>query len=504
MSILDQLTNLELKVLPVIGKDTLVTAIVEETNLKDIEVMRAVQWLSNKNLVTIREEVKELIDLDSNGNDYAKNGLPERQLLIKIKDEAKTIQQLEAQGLSKEEINISIGQLKKKVAINLTKTPDLTFEITAQGKKLLEKESLEEQFLKHKFPCELKDLKPEELFAYKELLSRKQIIKQDTKKLVYVTITEEGKSIDTSNVKEKIDKLTPAMIKSGAWKNKEFRSFDIESKVPKAYHGKSHFVNQAIKYIKQIWLEMGFEEMTGNHVHTAFRDLDALFVPQDHPAREMQDTFYIADPKEGTLPTALHKKVKAMHEHGGDTTSKGWQCKFSDDIAKQNLLRTHTTVLSAETIANLKIEQLPKKFFAVGKVYRNEALDWKHLFEFHQVEGIVIDPNATLKHLIGYLTEFYNKMGFEKVRIRPGHFPYTEPSLEVEVFHPVKKQWVELGGAGIFRPEVVIPLLGKDVPVLAWGQGMERGIVEYFNFTDLRDLYKNDIKQMREMKSYMK
>ena len=240
---------------------------------------------------------------------------------------------------------------------------------------------------------------------------------------------------------------------------------------------------------------------SGNYVQSAFWDLDALFVPQDHPAREMQDTFYLHG--KAKLPE-LWKKIKEVHQNGADTGSKGWRYAFSKEEAEQILLRTHTTVLSAQTIANLKKENLPAKFFAVGKVFRNEALDWKHLFEFYQVEGIVIDPHANLKHLKGYLTQFYKKMGFTKVRMRPAHFPYTEPSLEVDVFHPIRKQWVELGGAGIFRPEVVKPLLGFDCPVLAWGQGMGRIISEYWNITDIRDINKNDLKQIREMKLWLK
>ena len=161
-------------------------------------------------------------------------------------------------------------------------------------------------------------------------------------------------------------------------------------------------------------------------------------------------------------------------------------------------------MLSAQTISKLKEKDLPAKFFSVGKVFRNEDLDWKHLFEFYQVEGIVIDPNANLQHLKGYLTQFYKKMGYEKIRMRPAHFPYTEPSLEIDVFHPIKKEWVELGGAGIFRPEVVKPLLGFDCPVLAWGQGMGRIISEYWEIVDIRDLYKNDLKQLREMKKWLK
>ncbi|HIJ18381.1 TPA: hypothetical protein HA372_01695 [Candidatus Woesearchaeota archaeon] len=161
-------------------------------------------------------------------------------------------------------------------------------------------------------------------------------------------------------------------------------------------------------------------------------------------------------------------------------------------------------MLSAQTIAALKDSDIPAKYFTVGRVFRNEALSWKHLFEFTQVEGIVVDPEANFKHLKGYLSEFFQKMGFEKVRIRPAHFPYTEPSAEVDVFHPIKKTWVELGGAGIFRPEMVVPLLGKDVPVLAWGLGLERSIMEYYGFNDVRLLYQNDLKNLRESKLWMK
>jgi phenylalanyl-tRNA synthetase alpha chain len=217
----------------------------------------------------------------------------------------------------------------------------------------------------------------------------------------------------------------------------------------------------------------------------------------------MQDTFYLKDPSKGKLPP-IYKKIKQVHENGADTGSKGWQSPWSEDKAKELLLRTHTTVLSAQTIAKLKKSDLPAKFFSVGKVFRNETLNWKHLFEFYQVEGIVVDPNANFRHLIGYLREFYRKMGYKDVRIRPAHFPYTEPSCEVDVLHPTKNEWIELGGAGIFRPEVVKPLLGFECPVLAWGQGMERIISEFYNITDIRELYKNDLEQLKKTRVWWK
>ena len=162
------------------------------------------------------------------------------------------------------------------------------------------------------------------------------------------------------------------------------------------------------------------------------------------------------------------------------------------EVAKQNCMRTHTTVLSARTIASLK--QPPGKFFSVARNFRNETIDWGHSFEFYQVEGIVVSREVTFKHLLGYLTQYYRKLGYEKVRFRPGFFPYTEMSVESEVYLKDRNKWIECGGAGIFRPEVVKPLLGEDMPVLAWGQGMERGIMEHLGINDLRKLYSNDFR----------
>ncbi len=124
-------------------------------------------------------------------------------------------------------------------------------------------------------------------------------------------------------------------------------------------------------------------------------------------------------------------------------------------------------------------------------------MDWSHGIEFFQTEGIVVDESATFPQLLGFLQLFYKKMGFNKIRFRPSFFPYTEPSVEVDVFHEGKQQWLELGGAGMFRPEVTRPLFGKSVHVLAWGQGLDRMIMDRYKIQDLRELYANDLKKMR-------
>ena len=501
-SLIAKLHPLERQVLPVLKENKELAAICKASKLQEIEVVRALQWLENKEVLKINTIVIKEINLDKNGLLYKKEGLPEKIFLEVLDDEFKGLNVITKKSkLSREEVNACIGLLKKKNAIDVTKKEDmLQVKITAIGKKILKIKNPEEEFLQQEFPISIDNISDKKTFE--ELKKRKDLLKVNDFKKVTIELSELGRDLISRDLGgEVVNRLTSGMLKDGSWKNKHFRAYDVEINVPNINRGKKHFVNEAITYIRSIWLEMGFQEMNGNYVQSAFWDLDSLFVPQDHPAREMQDTFYLN--KKAELPE-LWKKVRTVHENGGDTGSTGWRYKFSEEETRKVLLRTHTTVLSAQTISQLKKEDLPAKFFAIGTVFRNEALDWKHLFEFDQVEGIVIDPNANLKHLKGYLTQFYKKMGFTKVRMRPAHFPYTEPSLEVDVFHPIRKEWIELGGAGIFRPEVVKPLLGFDCPVIAWGQGMGRIISEYWKITDIRDLYKNDLKQIREMKMWFR
>ncbi|MBD3259436.1 phenylalanine--tRNA ligase subunit alpha [Candidatus Woesearchaeota archaeon] len=505
----ETLHPLERKVLPLLTKTSSFNQLVESSKLKDIEVMRALQWLQNKKAVELKEEAKQIISLDKNGETYAKKGLPEMRFLKALKRAPRPVVKVaQESNIDKNEVNVCIGMLKKKAAIDISKEgKSLKVSITDQGKKLLQKPTLEEQFLQSlKKQRTVDELKPEEKFAFDNLKARKNIIKVDKQKTIEANLTGLGKKlvkekIDSKNV---IDRLTPQMLSSGNWKGKSFRRYDVKINVPAISGGRRHFTKVARDYAKKIWTDMGFKEMTGTLVNTSFWNFDALFTAQDHPVRDLQDTFFIADPKNGKLPDKKTvDKVKTAHEKG-TAGSIGWRYDWKPEEAKKNVLRTHTTVLSAQTIAKLKEADLPAKYFALGRNYRNETMDWSHLFELNQTEGIVIDPDANFRHLLGYLKQFFKQMGFADARFRPAHFPYTEPSVEIDVLHPVRKEWYELGGAGIFRPEVVEPLLGEFVPILAWGPGFDRIIMDYFKINDIRELYKNDIKQLREIKYWIK
>ena len=508
-NITKKLHPLEREILPHVIDGITAEQLQAKAHKQEVEVTRVLQWLENKGAVSIATHKQNNITLGTEGKKYLHDGLPEKQVLKALENSKKQLSELiKITNLSSQEINASIGRLKKYNAITTEKEKELIIVITEKGKQLLNNELPEERLLKKiaKEGVTEETVTKEEKEIYNELKKRKGILKTVQEITKTITLTKIGQRLAKIKADPHgIEAVTPELLKSGEWRNKKFREYDVEINVPKIKTGKTHPVNDAIAYIKKIWLEMGFTEMKTTHVQTAFWDLDALFVPQDHPAREMQDTFYVGTKQkvlDGKLPKQA-KRVRDVHESGGNTGSIGWQQEWHESIAKQVLLRTHTTVTSAKVLAELKKEDIPAKFFCIGKVYRNEALDWKHLCEFYQVEGIVVDPNANFQHLIGYLKLFYKKMGFSKIRIRPFFFPYTAFSCEVEVFNEKRNQWIELGGAGIFRPEVVEPLLGFPCPVLAWGQGMERIIMEYYKLTDLRDLYKNDLKQIQSMKEWV-
>ncbi|MFH1399297.1 MAG: phenylalanine--tRNA ligase subunit alpha [Candidatus Woesearchaeota archaeon] len=497
-----KLHSLERQVLPLISICNSFGELVKISKLQEVEVMRALQWLQNKAIVTMEQSKQSYVHLDVNGEKYASFGLPERQLFSLIEEHSASLKELEKKaGLSREEFSIALGTLRKKAAISI-----ISNNVESTPNKL-PAETLEEKFLKTlATPRLISSLKPEEKFAFDELRTRKQIIKVVDSKKTTVTLTELGAAILKKGISDShiVDRLTHTMLKTGSWKNKNFRAYDIAINVPKVYGGKRHFVKQSIDYAKRVWIELGFQEMEGPMLQTSFWNFDALFTAQDHPVREMQDTFFVKDPASGKLPAAKYvERVRKAHECGM-AGSTGWQYKWNPQEARKNVLRTHTTVLSARTLAALKKSDLPAKFFAVGRCFRNEAVDWSHLFEFNQTEGIVVDPDANFRHLLGYLAEFAKKMGFPKVRFRPAHFPYTEPSVEGDVYDAMHDKWIEFIAAGVFRPEVVVPLLGEDIPVLAWGPGLDRIVTSAYKLNDLRDLYSNDINQLKEMPLWLK
>ena len=308
------------------------------------------------------------------------------------------------------------------------------------------------------------------------------------------TLSDAGRKFSESKLEERLQvvEITPELLQGEDWREADFKAYDVQLDAPVPAGGRPHPMMALIERIRSIFLEMGFDEIEGDFVQTAGWNMDALFIPQDHPAREMQDTFYLTNPERIAIEQNYLDDWTSIHEHGGETGSTGWGGSYSIDESQKGLLRTHTTVNTVRYLAEKP--DVPCRVFGIGRVFRKETIDRTHLPEFHQIEGIIMEPGASLPMLVTTLKTFYEKMGYPEVRVRPAYFPYTEPSLEVEV--KWRGQWLELGGAGIFRPEVTEPL-GCQWPVCAWGMGLERLAMLVLGLDDIRQLYISDLEWLR-------
>lgn len=461
---------------------------------KESEVMTTISWLRSKGLIDVKNYVKLVYSLGKDGKRFLEKGLPEKRALKLIAERGEAKVSELSKELTNEEVAIAIGWLLRKKWVTIEKDKETVLKITDEGKKALKIKTEEEKILellneKQSIELEKNKVKP--------LLERKDVIKEKEIVDIVISLTENGKKVVKAGIKieDEISQLTHEIIKSGSWKEKRIREYDVNAFAPNIYGGKAHPLIELIEEIKEIFLQMGFEEIEGNYVESAFWNMDVLFIPQDHPARDLHDTLYLKVPSRIKIKEKkLLDEIAKVHEYGSTTSSDGWGYKFSKEEVEKALLRTHTTV---NTIRYLyKNPKPPSKVFSVGKVFRRENIDSTHLPEFYQIEGIVHEKDANFRQLIGILKEFYHRMGFEKIRFRPGYFPYTEPSMEVEVNW--NNEWMELGGSGIFRPEVTEPV-GVRNPVLAWGLGLERLAMLRFGLDDIRDLYISDLNWLKKI-----
>ncbi|MEW6199322.1 MAG: phenylalanine--tRNA ligase subunit alpha [Planctomycetota bacterium] len=367
--------------------------------------------------------------------------------------------------------------------------------------------------------------------ALKLLQKRKGFLSIKPRVRRSVALTDAGRdAARTATSRSVVTQLTPELLADGGWRNVDLQPYDVTLAAKKLYPGKEHPFQRTLDRVRRVFLEMGFEEIVSPWVESSFWDFDALFQPQDHPARDMQDTFYVARPDRCRLPDdALVERIRATHENGGTTGSTGWQYRWSRELAHKPVLRTHTTAATMRALAahasrsvgtweggNVRTGDAmgepprshvptrsrshgvqPGKYFIIGPVFRRETADYKHLPVFHQVDGIIVDKHASLATLVGTLTAFYGKMGFPKVKVVPSFFPYTEPSAEVHLYMESRRDWVEMGGSGIFRPEVTLPV-GITDRVLAWGLGLERLAMLIHGLDAIGDLYFATMPWLRE------
>ena len=450
--------DIEKKIINSLKKNPIQTpeTLEKSTQLLPDQIRRGIEWLKLKNLAIVDESKSSTLSLGKNGVDSFEKGLPERRLLNLLTNGPRKLSDLQkelgfvfgpAMGLSRK--NNWIETSSDEIILK-------TIPSILPGEKTLQQigsgTSSKDQIDKIDLTVLLK--RPD--FIIENIMTSKKI-----------SLTDSAKSVDVSNT-------------SGA--------IDVESDVPELFVARTHPLKDTIDEIREIFVTLGFSEIFGNMTQSSFWNFDALFTPQDHPARELQDTFFLDNVSAKKIGTA--EQIRNV----SDSHKKNWRYQWDINEARKMVLRTHTTCVTIKHLAENKPDEA--RIFSLGRVFRNEKVSYKHLVEFNQIEGIVVGKDANLRNLMGIQREFYKRIGITKIKFWPTFFPYTEPSLQTMVYNEKLGKWIELFGMGIFRPEVTKPL-GITKPVLAWGGGIERIAMLKYGLTDVREFYNNDLGWLR-------
>ncbi|MFW5689333.1 MAG: phenylalanine--tRNA ligase subunit alpha [Spirochaetota bacterium] len=488
--------------------DTLTTeTMTERLGFKVGQANQAVSWLSAKGLLeeTGRETVVayELTEL---GRDYAENGTPEERMVryLDSNGPARIPDITKALGLENKDVGSAYGGLskmgvlamddEKRIALKDADAADEVKKVRALLDKAVASENgvLRQSDLAEEARKTLDGVSKKRGAASAPFrLSESEVV---TWKVVPAA-AEVAKALEAAGISgDEVGQLTPEMLRSGSWREKSFRAYNINVPPAQANIGRRNPYSAYLDEVKDKLISLGFEQFDGSLVETEFWNSDALFMPQFHSARDIHDVYYLEQPTHAKeIEEPYLSQVAAAHENGWETGSRGWRYGFDRDFTKRLILRSQGTAVSARTLRSAKI---PGRYFGMLRCFRPDDVDATHLSDFYQTEGIVLGDDVNLKTLLGLLEMFAVEVaGATDVKYVPGYFPFTEPSVEVHIKHPVLG-WFELGGSGIFRPEVTEPQ-GVHVPVLAWGLGIDRMALMKLGLADLRELFTPDIQSVR-------
>ncbi|KAL3614088.1 hypothetical protein CASFOL_042162 [Castilleja foliolosa] len=457
----------------------------QEKGISHDEIVNIIKSLNGFRFVDAQDIKRERWVLTQEGDLYTKYGSPEILLFLAVPPE----------GITREELQKTFGSrlpddIEEKVKSSIYKigsTQAIKNKWIEMGKAHV---SRKVQHVDDRVKDLLIQIQNGEVVAAEDIdaLKRRKLISSQIWKGYSV---KKGPKYAPKRKKVATD-LTRENLQRGDWKEIEFKEYNFLAKGQPTEGGCLHPLLKVRRQVQMIFLQLGFEEMpTNNFVESSFWNFDALFQPQQHPARDSHDTFFLKEPASTrSLPEDYVERVKGVHESGG-YGSRGYGYEWKREEANKNLLRTHTTAVSSRMLYKLaQWPFTPKRYYSIDRVFRNEAVDRTHLAEFHQIEGLICDRGLTLGHLIGVLEDFFSRLGMSKLKFKPAYNPYTEPSMEIFSYHEGLGKWVEIGNSGMFRPEMLLPMgLPEDVQVIAWGLSLERPTMILYGIDNIRDLF---------------
>jgi phenylalanyl-tRNA synthetase alpha chain len=469
----------------------------KELNLEHQEVIGECKSLEMAEVIQLEKQESKFIQITQDGKDVLEKGSPELVLLDYLKSCGGSSSKKElTEKFGKDHRGFPRAMQAKYIEYD-NKSDKVGIKSTVDVEKVLSNDEFKETLNKF-LNNSTADIYDQNLIKnYQKVL---KYITVETLKFFHVS---KGKNIEFGLQKQEAD-LTKELLVEEKWEKSRFKKYNYAAQGLSVRNGALHPLLRVRTQFREILLELGFQEMpTNNFVESSFWNFDSLFQPQQHPARDAHDTFFLNNPKYSKIKQILpeyFQRVKEVHEIGG-YESLGWNYNWSEEEASKNILRTHTTAVSSRMLYKLAEEFqktgefTPKKYFSIDRVFRNESLDATHLAEFHQIEGLVADYNLGLGHLIATIQDFFHRFGIKKMRFKPAYNPYTEPSMEIFAYHDGFKKWVEIGNSGIFRPEMLLPMgLPKNVSVIAWGLSLERPTMIHYGLKNIRDLFGHEVK----------
>ncbi|HYV04176.1 MAG TPA: phenylalanine--tRNA ligase subunit alpha, partial [Blastocatellia bacterium] len=412
-----------------------VNELAKQTGLDQSKVMAVATVMAERGFVEISEREREEIIPDEGAAKLLDAGLPESRAARMLVDAGgelpmeSVVSWASENGIAIHEVmrwGQARGWLQKKKAANWTpENKQFAVALTAAGTGSVGKPQDDEKAVKQALSGRvfvdelgahgLDEGKVAALLANRASLAR---IKRRSARTLELSPAGAAALEAAGDARVERNLLTSEDLRSGAWREISLRPYDVSLPARKIFPAKTHPLRKIIDETRRAFLEMGFTEVVSPMVESAFWNFDALYQPQDHPARDMQDTFYMADPARLPLPDAeTVDRVRLTHQDGWETGSQGWGYTWDPEQARRVVMRTHTTAATIRALA--RHPKPPLKVFCVGWTYRNESISYKHLPVFHQVDGVVIDEEANLATLLGTLREFYRKMGFDKVKFKP-------------------------------------------------------------------------------------
>lgn len=478
----ESLSEIEAKTLRALSTEKFLgpEEIAEKSSMPIDSVRRALEWLKEKALIELTEEREETLSLTAIGKSSLRKALPERlfvEALQELGGKASLEQVYKKSQLNRPEFNVAIGLAKRNAWISIKPGKETVLEFT----------DLEKEFLQGNYALE-KVLKK---------VSEKEAVEENDKKALGEALK---RGLVEKNVKvEKNARLNQEGNKAlqllGRVKE---RAYNVHGTVPKIFIGKRQPYIQFLEQVRKKLVNLGFKEMQERLIVQEFYNFDVLFQPQNHPARSWADTYQLKQPQFGKLPDKkVVARVKAAHENGGGTGSRGWRYKWSEKIASRLMPNAHGTTADARQL--VEGVEIPGKYFVINRCYRPDVPDASHLIEFNQLDGFVVGKDINFRHLLGILKEIAIEVGgAEEVKFYPDYYPFTEPSVQLSAKHP-KLGWIELAGAGIFRPEMIEPL-GIKSRAIAWGLGIDRLAMFKLGIKDVRYLFAKDLNWLRNSK----